>query len=156
MGAAVMIGEDSSVIARGIAVGAVGLGLAALGWGGAVLAGGRVVAARAALAGILSALVAVGALLAASDGRVSVLGAAVAIVMLVAACGLVTVPSRHRSSTEASPRSDAPPRPMRVVPLLIASTLVALVATPALGAVQDAALLRDDGTSVVVPAHDGH
>ena len=43
-----------------------------------------------------------------------------------------------------------------MVPLLIAAAIVAVVATPALGTVQDAALQRDDGTVIVVDPHEGH
>jgi hypothetical protein len=44
---------------------------------------------------------------------------------------------------------------MSVVGLLVAAAVIAVVVTPALGATQNAVLLRDDGTVPVI-SHEGH
>ncbi|MDP0947421.1 hypothetical protein, partial [Klebsiella pneumoniae] len=46
-------------------------------------------------------------------------------------------------------------QPMSVLGLLLAASVIAVVVTPALGATQDAVLIRDDGTVPVI-THEGH
>lgn len=147
VGAAAIVGDATSPVARGIGLVLVTLGLAALAWGAASLAQGRIVTPRAALAGVIAALVSVGAVLAATNGRASLIGAAVAVSLLLVTAGMVSAERRHPAPPSAS---------VRIIPLMMAAALVAVVATPALGAVQDAALLRGDGTVVVVDPHQGH
>jgi len=147
MGASAIVADASTPLARGIGVLFVTVGLGALVWGGVSLARGRVVAPRAALAVSLGVVVGLAVLFAATDGRASLLGGAAALALLLATSALVTLERRHPAPPTAS---------VRIVPMLIAATLVAVVATPALGAVQDAALLRDDGTVIVVDPHQGH
>ncbi len=147
MGAATMVGDASSPLARGIGLILVALGLAALVWGAASLAQGCIVTPRAALGGVIGALVSLAAVLAATNGRASLIGAAVAVLLLLVTASMVAAERRHPAPPSAS---------VRVIPLMMAAALVAVVATPALGAVQDAALLRDDGTVVVVDPHQGH
>ena len=53
----------------------------------------------------------------------------------------------------AATRSNTPAQHLRVGQLLAAAALIAVLVTPALGAVQDGVLLRDDGTVPVVPHH---
>ena len=134
---------------------AVGLGLAALVWGAACLSRGRIVTPRVALAGVAL----VGALLAATDGRASALAGAIAVAMLVSTAAIVAAARRHPRGAAAARTASAATR-ASIAPGLLstiaAAALVALVVTPALGAVQDAALLRDDGTTVVVDPHGGH
>lgn len=123
----------------------VSLGVAALIWGGACLAHGRVLAPRIAIAGIVIALVDLAAMLATTDGRASIVGAASAGALLLVCAALCTLESRRRDA----------PSGVRIVPLLLAAALVAVLGTPALGAVQDAATIRDDGTVPVI-SHHGH
>ena len=121
------------------------LGVAALIWGGACLAHGRVLAPRIAIAGIVIALVDLAAMLATTDGRASIVGAASAGALLLVCAALCALESRRRDA----------PSGVRIVPLLLAASLVAVLGTPALGAVQDAATIRDDGTVPVI-SHHGH
>ncbi|MBN9178204.1 MAG: hypothetical protein J0I43_12670 [Microbacterium sp.] len=144
MGAASIV--TGALDARIAGFAGVSLGVAALIWGGACLARGRIVAPRIAIAGMIAALVDLGALLATTGGRASVVAAASAGALLLACAALSGVESRRRAA----------PSPVRIVPLLLAATLVAALGTPALGAVQDAATLRSDGTVPVIDPHHGH
>ena len=123
----------------------VSLGVAALIWGGACLARGHVIASRVAIAGIVVALIDLAAMLATTGGHASVIGAASASTLLLVCAVLCTLESRRRDA----------PSGVRIVPLLLAAALVAVLGTPALGAVQDAATIRDDGTVPVI-SHHGH
>ncbi|WP_243227658.1 hypothetical protein [Microbacterium sp. CIAB417] len=53
----------------------------------------------------------------------------------------------------AATHASVPAQRLRVGQLLAAAALIAALVTPALGAVQDGILLRDDGTVPVVPHH---
>lgn len=148
MGAAAFVAAiEEPAVARVVGVTMVALGLLALAWGAASLHRGRIVAPRAAIAASVAALAGLGALLVATSGRASVIGAAVATVLLTVTALLVVASRRHGAAPAAS---------VRMLPLLLAAVLIAVVVTPALGAVQDAALVRDDGTLVVVDPHQGH
>lgn len=147
MGASAIVADASTPLARGIGVLFVTVALAALAWGGATLARGRVVTPRAALAVSLGAVVGLATLFAVTDGRASLVGAVAALALLLATSAMVAVDRRNAAPVSTS---------VRIVPMLIAAALVAVVATPALGAVQDAALIRDDGTVIVVDPHQGH
>lgn len=147
MGAAAVTAASSSVWGRGIGIVLATAGAAWLAWGAAALAAGRLPIPRTAAASTLVTVIGVAALLAATGGRASVLAAAVAIVLLL----LVAV-----MTIAAARRGPSAPGAIRTVPLLLAAAIVAVVATPALGAVQDAALLRTDGTVIVVDPHAGH
>lgn len=147
MGASAIVADASTALARGMGVLFVAMGIAALVWGGASLSRGRVVAPRAALAVSLGAVVGLAALFVATDGRASLLGGAAALLLLLGTSMMVAVERRAAAPASAS---------VRILPMLVAAALVAIVATPALGAVQDAALVRDDGTVIVVDPHQGH
>ncbi|CAH0238403.1 hypothetical protein [Microbacterium sp. Bi128] len=152
LGAGAIVGPGSGVASRGLGAGLVVLGVASLVWGGAVLALGRLVAPRAALAGVLIALVATSALMFVLPAHTSVLAVAAAMLLLVVVGGAAAVHLRRRGRSADSPRTA---QPMSVVGLLVAASVIAVVVTPALGAAQNAVLLRDDG-SVPVISHEGH
>jgi len=57
--------------------------------------------------------------------------------------------------TARDSRAPRTAQPMSVVGLLVAAAVIAVVVTPALGATQNAVLLRDDGTVPVI-SHEGH
>jgi len=147
IGAATLIADASTPLARVTGALLVLLGLTGLGWGAVSLARGGAVAPRVALAGILASIVSLGVALVATHGRASLIGAAAATALLLVTATLVSAERRHPS---------APASSVRMIPLLLAAALVAIVVTPALGAVQDAALLQDDGTVIVVDPHQGH
>jgi hypothetical protein len=123
----------------------VALGLAALWWGVVCLARGRVVAPRGTVAGALAGIGMLCAVLSLAPGRTSILAVAVCALLLVVTALTAT----------AALRRGPDDRPAGVWGLLIAAVLVAAIATPALGSVQDALLARDDGTVPVLPAHHG-
>ncbi len=127
------------------------LGLASLAWGAAALSTGRLVVPRMTLAGALIALLATTALMFIAPAHTSIIAAAAASVLLVVVGATVAVHLRRRRST-SSPRTA---QPMSVTGLLVAAAVIAVLVTPALGATQDAVLLRDDGTVPVV-THEGH
>lgn len=147
VGAAAIVADDATPLARSTGALLVTLGVAGLGWGAASLARGRTVAPRGALAGIITAIVSLALALATTGGRASLIGVTAAAALLLVTAMLVGAQRRH-----PAPPADS----VRMIPLLLAAALVAVVVTPALGAVQDAALLRDDGTIVVVDPHHGH
>lgn len=147
MGAAAITGEASSGAARGSGVVLAVAGLLWLAWGAAALSAGRLLLPRTAAASTLVTVFGVAALVVLTGGRASILAAAVAVVLLLAAAVMIIADARRRV---------APADAIRTVPLLLAAALVAVVATPALGAVQDAALVRPDGTVMVVDPHAGH
>ncbi|MBD8479671.1 hypothetical protein [Microbacterium sp. CFBP 8794] len=152
LGAGAIITTGSGVAARGLGVGAVVLGLAALVWGAAVLSAGRLVTPRAALAGSLVSLFAVFALMFAAPARTSIVAVAAASFLLVVV-GATTAVHLRRQRRAAAPARTA--KPMSVIGLLVAAAFIAVVVTPALGATQNAVLLRDDGTVPVI-THEGH
>lgn len=144
-GAGIVRASTAATLASGVLL--VALGVGAVAWGAVSLARGRLVAPRTATAGVVIAIIAVAANVALQPARSSVLGAVAALALLVATATLVARERRHPS---------APTRSAAVLPLIAAAALVAVVATPALGAVQDAASVRDDGSLVVVDPHGGH
>jgi len=147
MGAAATTADGSTGPSAGLGVALSAAGLAWLAWGAAALAAGRLPIPRTAAASTLVTVIGVAALLVTTGGRTSVLAAAVAVVMLLVVAVMVIADRRRRPGSASA---------IRTVPLLLAATIVAVVATPALGAVQDAALLRSDGTVIVVDPHAGH
>lgn len=152
LGAGAIVHADSGVAASGLGIGMVVLGLASLAWGAAALSTGRIVVPRATLAGALVALVATAALMFVAPAHTSIIGVAAASVLLVVVGATVAVHLRRRRRA-GSPERTA--QPISVVGLLVAAAVIAVLVTPALGATQDAVLLRDDGTVPVV-THDGH
>lgn len=147
MGASAIVAGASGALPFAVGALLVALGLAGLAWGAAVLARGRVVVPRLAIGAVLGAIVAVGADLAVTAGRASPIGAAVALSLLLATAAMVAAERRRPAPASAS---------VRVVPLLLVAAIIAVVATPALGAVQSAALTRDDGTVIEFDPHQGH
>jgi len=147
MGAAAITGEASSGAARGSGVVLAVAGLLWLAWGAAALSAGRRLPPPTPAAATPRTGVRVPAPVALPRGRASILAAAVAVVLLLTAAVMIITDARRRV---------APAGAIRTVPLLLAAALVAVVATPALGAVQDAALVRPDGTVMVVDPHAGH
>lgn len=143
LGAGAVVLPDATSTNRVIGVGAAALGLAGLGWGTAALRAGRLLAPRSTTAGTLLAILAATWLLASEPAHTSIVGVAVC-VGLSAALG---------ACAAAATRTSVPVRHLRVGQLLAAAALIAVLVTPALGAVQDGILLRDDGTVPVVPHH---
>jgi hypothetical protein len=152
LGAGAIVRPGSEAVAIGLGTGMVVLGLAALAWGGAVLAIGRLLVPRAALGGSLAILVLTAALVFADPAHTSILGAAAASVLLVIVGATAAGHLRRRRREEKPDRSA---QPMSVIGLLVAAAVIAVVVTPALGATQNAVLLRDDGTVPVI-THEGH
>ncbi|MDQ1085125.1 MULTISPECIES: hypothetical protein [Microbacterium] len=152
LGAGAIVRPGSEATAIGLGTGMVVLGLALLAWGGAVLSKGRLLAPRATLAGTLATLVATAALVVVDPAHTSILGAAAASVLLVVV-GATAAGHLRRVRDEGS--ADRSAQPMSVVGLLVAAAVIAVVVTPALGATQNAVLLRDDGTVPVI-THEGH
>ena len=145
-GAAAVVAASSPPFARVLGVALVATGIAGLAWGAITLSCGRVVVVRTAFAALVASIVGVGAVMAATGGRASMVAGPVAVGLLLVTAALVAA-DRRRGSAPGSTSVGA---------LLLAAAVVAVVTTPALGAVQDAALLRDDGTVVVVDPHHGH
>ena len=147
MGAAAITGEASSGAARGSGVVLAVAGLLWLAWGAAAIFAGHCAGLDRAGIATLVTVFGVAALVVLTGGRASILAAAVAVVLLLTAAVMIITDARRRVATAGA---------IRTVPLLLAAALVAVVATPALGAVQDAALVRPDGTVMVVDPHAGH
>jgi hypothetical protein len=150
LGAAAITGESSSVLARATGFLLVSLGVAWLLWGGTNLVKSRLVVAPVALAAATLSVLAMFGLLALSPARTSVYAVAAATLLFViagAACAIVVRRGGDRPRDVGTLRG--------ILGMLLAAAVIAIVVTPALGATQDALLLRDDGT---VPAvtHDGH
>jgi hypothetical protein len=150
LGAAAITGPSSGVLARATGVLLATLGVAWLIWGGVNLVKSRLVFAPAALAAATVSVLAMFGLLALSPARTSVFAVAAATVLLVvtgAACAIVVRRGGDRPRDVGTLRG--------ILGMLLAAAVIAVVVTPALGATQDALLLRDDGT---VPAvtHEGH
>lgn len=152
LGAGAIVGPSSGTASRGLGAGLVVVGVAALVWGGAVLALGRYVAPRTTLAGVLAGLLAASALMFVLPTHTSIVAVAAAIFLLIVVGAAVAVHVRRREREGAAPRTA---QPMSVWGLLLAASIIAVVVTPALGATQDAVLIRDDG-SVPVITHEGH
>jgi len=149
LGAGAIVGPSSGAASRGLGAGLVVLGVGALVWGGAVLALGRLIAPRATLVGALAGILLAAALMFVLPAHTSVIAIAAAALLLIVVGAAVA--GRVR-------RADTAPRtaePMSVWGLLLAASIIAVVVTPALGATQDAVLIRDDG-SVPVITHEGH
>jgi hypothetical protein len=153
LGAGAIVRPGSEGVAVVLGAGAVVLGLAALAWGGAVLARGRTLVPRAALGGSLVALVLTAALVVADPAHTSIMGAAAASVLFVVVGA--TAAGHLRRARRNDGAADRTPQPMSVTGLLVAAAVIAVVVTPALGATQNAVLLRDDGTVPVI-THEGH
>ncbi|MDQ1075692.1 MULTISPECIES: hypothetical protein [Microbacterium] len=152
LGAGAITRPGSEAVAIGLGTGLVALGLAALAWGGVVLWAGRLVTPGSALGGSLVALFGVAAMLFVVPAHTSVLAVAAASLLLVIVGASAAVHLRRRRRV-AHPERTA--QPMSVVGLLVAAAVIAVVVTPALGATQNAVLLRDDGTVPVI-SHEGH
>jgi len=152
LGAGAIVLPDSGAVARGLGIGMVILGLASLTWGAAVLSAGRLVVPRLALGGTLLALLLTASLMFASPAHTSILGVTAGAALLVVVGATVAVHLRRTRQDAAHSRTA---QPMSVVGLLVASAVIAVVVTPALGATQNAVLLRDDGTVPVI-SHEGH
>ncbi len=150
LGAGAIVRSDSGAAASGLGIGMVILGLASLAWGAATLSTGRLVVPRAALGGALAALAATAALMFVAPAHTSIIGVAAASLLLVVVGATTAVHLRRRA-----PQNRRSAQPMSVTGLLVAAAVIAVLVTPALGATQDAVLLRDDGTVPVV-THDGH
>ena len=143
LGAGAIVLPDATSANRIIGSGAAALGLAGLGWGVAALRAGRLLAPRTTTAGALAAMLVATALLASEPAHTSIVGVAVC-VAFSAALGACAAAARRRN---------VPADHLRIGQLLAAAALIAVLVTPALGAVQDGILLRDDGTVPVVPHH---
>lgn len=150
LGAGAIVRPDSGALATGLGIGMVILGLASLAWGAATLSTGRLVVPRLALAGALAALALATTLMFVASAHTSIIGVAAAAVLLVVVGATSAVHLRRRGRTASRPA-----QPMSVTGLLVAAAVIAVLVTPALGATQDAVLLRDDGTVPVV-THEGH
>lgn len=152
LGAGAIVRSDSGALATGLGIGMVVLGLSFLVWGAAALSTGRLVVPRVTLVGALVALVATTALMFIAPAHTSIIGVAAASVLLVVVGATVAVHLRRRRRGASATRTA---QPMSVTGLLVAAAVIAVLVTPALGATQDAVLLRDDGTVPVI-THDGH
>ncbi|KTS60043.1 hypothetical protein NS206_12055 [Microbacterium testaceum] len=152
LGAGAITRPDSGAAASGLGIGLVVLGLAALAWGGVVLWAGRLVVPALVLGGSLAAIVGATALLFVVPAHTSVLAVAAASLLFVIVGASAAVHLRRRRRVAHPERT---PQPMSVVGLLVAAAVIAVVVTPALGATQNAVLLRDDGTVPVI-SHEGH
>ncbi|MFJ4039384.1 hypothetical protein ACIPVB_15065 [Microbacterium sp. NPDC090007] len=152
LGAGAIVRADSGAAARGLGIGMVVLGVAGLAWGAAALSTGRIVLPRVALIGVITALAATAALIFLAPAHTSIIGVAAASVLLVVVGA--TAATHLRRGRTGSP-ADRTPRPMSVLGLVVAAAVVAVLVTPALGATQDAVLLREDGTVPVI-SHEGH
>ncbi|GAA2578779.1 hypothetical protein [Microbacterium binotii] len=143
LGAGAVVLPDATSTNRTIGVAAATLGLGGLGWGIAALRAGRLLAPRWITAGALLAVLVATSLLATEPAHTSIVGVAVCVALSVAlgACAA------------AATRRDVPAGRLRVGQLLAAAAVIAVLVTPALGAVQDGLLLRDDGTVPAVPHH---
>lgn len=153
LGAGAIVRPGSEAVAMGLGTGMVVLGLATLAWGGAVLATGRLLVPRAALGGALATLALTAALVFADPAHTSILGAAAASVLLVIVGA--TAAGHVRRERRLDGTADRSAQPMSVIGLLVAAAVIAVVVTPALGATQNAVLLREDGTVPVI-THEGH
>ena len=150
LGAGALVSDESGVLARAIGFVLVTLGIAHLLWGGVALSKGRLVAAPVILAGSMAGVLAMFGLLAVTPARTSVVAVAIGTLLLIvvgASCAAVV----RRGADRPRDTGSLP----GILGLLLAAAVIAVLVTPALGATQDAHLLRDDGT---VPAvtHDGH
>ena len=152
LGAGAITRPDSGAVADGLGIGLVVLGLAALAWGGVVLWAGRLVVPALVLGGSLITIFGVTALLFVVPAHTSVLAVAAASLLLVIVGASAAVHLRRERRSANATRT---PQPMSVVGLLVAAAVIAVVVTPALGATQNAVLLRDDGTVPVI-SHEGH
>lgn len=85
-----------------------------------------------------------------ASAHTSIIGVAAGSVLLVVVGATSAIHLRRRGQ-----RATRTAQPMSVTGLLVAAAVIAVLVTPALGATQDAVLLRDDGTVPVV-THDGH
>lgn len=152
LGAGAIIRPDSGAVASGLGIGLVVLGLACLAWGAATLSTGRLVVPRITLAGALVALALTAGLMFAAPAHTSILGVTAACALLVVVGATAAV---HLRRVSRGPNPTRTAQPMSVVGLLVAAAVIAVVVTPALGATQNAVLLRDDGTVPVI-SHEGH
>jgi hypothetical protein len=150
LGAGAIVGPSSGAASRGLGAGLVVLGVGALVWGGAVLALGRLITPRATLGGVLTGILFSAALMFVLPSHTSVIAIAAAVLLLIVVGAAVAAHLRRRP--DPAPRTA---QPMSVLGLLLAASIIAVVVTPALGATQDAVLIRDDG-SVPVITHEGH
>jgi len=148
LGAGGVVGPDGSAATRGVGLLLFTLGLAWLAWGTASLVRGRVLAPRVILGGAVAGMLLASTLLALSPAHTSVfaVGAAMALVLVTGAYAAHA--RRRRDRPETTPQ-------MSVWGLILAAAVLSVVVTPALGATQDAVLIRGDG-SVPVVTHDGH
>ena len=146
LGAGVVVGTSAGAALRVGGFVVVTVGLVMFLWAALSLSAGRLLAPRAAVAGALAGVMAAGALLAFEPAHTSVVAVA-AVTVLLAATSVCTI---------GATRAGGGPVRLRVWALVAAAAVVAVLVTPALGSAQDAVLRSDDGTTVVVPAHEGH
>lgn len=141
VGAAAIVGVQADPVSRSLGAAAVAHGLLALAWGAVCLARGRTVAPQAALAAALAGL-AVAALLATTSPGTSIVAVGVFVALSVATGAGIGWGLRHPSRGG-------------VTGLIAAAAVVAVLVTPALGSVQDAATTGPDGTYAPVLEHHG-
>lgn len=144
VGAGAIVGVQADPVSRSLGAVAVVHGLLALGWGAATLARGRTVAPHAAVGGVLAGVAIAVSLLATGPERTSVFAVAVFVALSVVVGAGIGWGFRHPSPGGG------------LAGLVAAAAVVAVLATPAMGSAQDAALTRPDGTTPAVPAHVGH
>ena len=150
LGAAAITGADSGFAARAVGVALVGLGAAFFIWGGVNLVKSRLVAPALVLAGATVGVLAMFGLLIVAPARTSVFAVAAGAFLLIVVGAICAIVVRRGRDT---PRDVGTLR--GILGMLVAAAVIAAIVTPALGATQDASLLRDDGTVPVV-THDGH
>ncbi|MGP3534384.1 hypothetical protein ACTU3I_06270 [Microbacterium sp. RD1] len=127
----------------GILVFALALGF--LAWGAVVLARARMLLPRLVLAAAAVGVLLTSALLALAPAHTSVFAVGTVFALLLVLSGFAAAAVRRRT---ASPRTPS------VWGLILAAAVLSVVVTPALGATQDAVLIRSDGTvPVVVHGH---
>ena len=146
LGAGGVTAPGGAVAARAAGILVFSLALAILAWGTVALVRARMLLPRAVLSAAVAGVVLLAALLAAAPAHTSVYAVAIAI-------GLLVVLACFAASAARRPAS--PPRAVSVWGLILAAAVMSVVVTPALGATQDAILIRDDGTVPVV-THEGH
>jgi hypothetical protein len=148
LGAGGVVGPDASAATRGVGVLLFSLGLAWLAWGTASIARGRILVPGLVLGGAVAGMLLGATLLVLSPAHTSVFAVGAAMVLILVT-GTYAARARRRRERSATPRA------MSVWGLILAAAVLSVVVTPALGATQDAVLIRGDGT-VPVGTHDGH
>ena len=143
--------EASAAGAWAVGLPLIALGVGGLGWGGLTLARGRVVAPRAAVAGVLAGLVVGAAALGVDPVHTSVAALGAVAVLLVA--GALGCGRALRAANPTDRTTDAAP-PRRLAGLLVAAVAVAGIVTPALGATEAGRSAGHSNHGIVL--EDGH